>query len=443
MMLRPTGITISFGASSEGEGSRPVVARIMGFANEGREAVRYDLAVPAGESVEQELPHGLYNVEVTLPSGRIIQRNVTIDEDTNETYRFFDDFAQADDFSLQESVGRSDDIILADAAISSGNTSKVDHDAAVARADEVARTALRTRSLKSSSRNFGGQGRPPDVSPPQTANLYYRIGAFDWDEPDLPVAPDWTMIEPDRRAGDSALWRISPDGNASHQATHRHWVRIELPNGRIELASLPLPWFCSSNNEYSPADLLVDPSRSIASTTVAVRDRRMSGLLAFLDRGQASAAAPLLAELEKDDLIEEMIFAKMVNPLAACAAAYVGLAVYPPDAHERWDAWLGNCMHRFPDIPDAAIVHARRLILRPSGPDDNDQAAEALRAACKAGIPYFSAGLLLLREMLALLGPDYEDLKPLADTAAGLVARVDPGQAFTVLRYSPSKEAVP
>ena len=145
-------------------------------------------------------------------------------------------------------------------------------------------------------------------------------------------------------------------------------------------------------------------------------------------------------QLEKDNVIQEAIEGKQTNPLAACAAAYVGLSVYDPQAREVWDRWLGNCMRLFPNVPDAAIVHARRLILRPTGPDDNAEAADALRKASAAGIPYFSAGVALQREMLTVLTPDHTDLAPLAAAAARLASRVDPGQAFTVLRYAPPRE---
>ena len=129
------------------------------------------------------------------------------------------------------------------------------------------------------------------------------------------------LVEPVETFGDSALWRIAPGDTAPPTRTTRRWARIALPDGRVELASLPLPWFCSASNTHAPAELLVDPAREGgAATTVAVRDTRLAGLLAYLDRGQAGAARPMLKELERDDLIRGTIFEKMVNPLAACAA---------------------------------------------------------------------------------------------------------------------------
>ncbi len=441
MMIRPTGITISFGGTDGSSDIRPVVARIFGWPSDGSEAICREMVVPAGGAIEQELPQGLYNVELNLPSGRILQRNVRIDEDTHEDFRFLEDFAPAASFSLQEAVGRSDDILLADAAAASGNTSSADYSDALEKANAAARSRPVRRSRKSQdvkSRGDAAAQRPP---PPSTASVTLHKGSFDWDRPD-PSGDAYDVIQPEQQSGNSALWRIA-GAHGDYGAEGRRWALVTLPGGGRELISLPLPWFCVGSNEHSPAELLVDPSRSGASTTVAVRDARLAGLLAYLDRGQAGIAAPLLNDLESDGLIEGVIFDKMANPLAACAAAYVGLAVNSPGTAEKWDAWLANCMNRFPAIADAAIVHARRLLLRPTGSEDNGLAAEALRAAAAGGVPYFSAGVLLLREMLFLLSADHPDLKPLAERAARVASRVDPGQIFTVLRYAPiSKGAV-
>jgi hypothetical protein len=434
MRISPKGIAIRF-AGGDGKGQTlPVVARIVGFgaqAAQGRPIV-YEMVVPAGGEAQQDLPQGLYNVQLTLPSGRIIQRNVTIDEDSNETYAYFEDFAPSSGFSLQESVGKQQPVALDVATAASGNTSSEDYESALKRG----------LSIDSSLKGLGKLRyirNPPlrdPPTPPRQARLAVHVGA----EPDLDAAPAWG--DPDivctELKGDAALWRIVRASHAPPTKAERRWARIKLPDGGTEVASLPLPWYSIGSSQFAPAVLLVDPARSEgASTMVAVHDERLAGLLAYLDQGQAGSARPLLRELEDEQIIEMTIGYKGANPLAACAAAYVGLAVYDPREKEVWDHWLRNCMERFPAIPDAAIVHARRLILRPTGKDDNDRAADALRRACEAGIPYFSTGVGLLGEMLTLLSPDHTDLAPLAARAAQLASRVDPSQAFTVLRYAP------
>lgn len=435
MMISPTGLTISFGGTpGRADDSRPVAARIAGFPTGSEQLLNLQLVIPAGESREQRLPQGLYNVQLTLPSGRIIQRNVRIDEDTNETYEFFEDFGRGPEFSLQESVGRADDDVLADAAAFSGNTSAVEFNGAHAQAARTLAHPVRARG--GSTKSFATR-RPDQPSQPPTALLEEGVGPLDLLSEDLGATVQWSNVAASNRQGDSAIWRIRGSAAEAPTKLTRRWARIELPTGGYEIASLPLPWLRVGSDEYLGADVLVDPSRRPgASMTVAVGDGQLAGLLAFLDRGQASAAGPLLAELEQTNLIERTIYDKMANPLAACAAAYVGLAVYSPTEREQWDHWLSNCMTRFPDIPDAAIVHARRLILRPTGSEGNDHAASALRAACAAGVPFFSAGVFLLREMLVLLSADHSDLRDLAERANVLASRVDASQAFTVARFA-------
>lgn len=435
MMVSPTGLTISFGGTpGGGDDSRPVVARIAGFPEGTDQLLNHELVVPAGQSVEQQLPQGLYNVQLTLPSGRIIQRNVKINEDTNEHYQFFEDFAAGAGFSLQESVGRNDSDLLAESAVSSGNTSDAEFQEATRIAATLQPDLPLTKSRIFRPRSFNGRRSAPPR--PVLASLSQGAGMIDLESPATIAALTWSNVESAENHGDSAIWRVT-DRIGATVMVPRRWARIELANGGLEVASLPLPWFCVGRSEFLPVDLMVDPSRQGgAATTVAIRDEQLAGLLAFLDRGQASAAGPLLAELEQANVIERAIYDKRTNPLAACAAAYVGLAVYPPNEREQWDHWLGNCMRLFPEIPDAAIVHARRLVLRPTSPTDNAVAAEALRTAYAAGVPYFSAGVFLLREMLTLLSADFADLAPLVQRANVLASRVDASQAFTVVRYA-------
>lgn len=445
MIINSKGITINFGGTrSDVDDSRTVVARIYGFPDDSpKEPIDREMVVPAGESVAQELPFGLYHVALTLPSGRIIQRSVTIDADADESIRFFEDFAPRGGFSLQEGSGRDGQALLAQSAAASGNTSGPDYDRAMTVAADAHRRAMAARPIGKSATRSRRSAIEPDLPlPPAHPLLSLEQGLDPGTAAEPPAVAPGGAVEPVELHGNSALWRIAHGDPQPPTRATRRWARIALPDGRVELASLPLPWFCSAINEFSPAEVLVDPARRAgAASTVAVRDARLAGLLSYLDRGQAGAAKAMLEALENDNVIEQTIYDKMANPLAACAAAYVGLAVYDPGEREQWDHWLENCMARFPGIPDAAIVHARRLVLRPTGEADNARAAASLRAACAAGVPFFSTGVLLLREMLLQLSGDHPDLETLADKAGRIAGRVDPGQAFTVLRYAAPRAA--
>ena len=139
--------------------------------------------------------------------------------------------------------------------------------------------------------------------------------------------------------------------------------------------------------------------------------------------------------LTMPEVIESTIREKMRSPLAACAAAYVGLAIFEPSERERWDAWLPNLMNYFPWLPDGAIVHARRILQRPKHPREGDEALSALKRAYSCGIPYFAAGVLQLRDSLLLFSLKGDEARTMLDTVSRVASRVDPGQAFTVLRF--------
>jgi hypothetical protein len=444
MQISPTGIKISFGGRrGVGDEDRPVVARIIGFtAGTNSETISREMIVPAGQTVDQNLPKGLYNVQLTLPSGRILQRNVEIDEHSNETYEFFEDFAPGIGFSLQESSGHSERQLIQESSWASGNASQAGF--------EPDQGGNRGRGILADlvGNIFGLRKSAADRARETKARPYaakVQIGSGLSFGPNASVqeSSPWKDAQPVEVRGSVGIWRVEAKSPENLKTSTRKWARIELADGGVEIASLPLPWYCTGSEVFAPAEILVDPERQGgASTTVAVRDAKLSGLLAYLDRGQAGAARPLLEQIESENLIERTIEDKMSNPLAACAAAYVGLSAYPPNEREEWDRWLQNCMMKFPDVPDAAIVHARRLILRPDV-SANVTATEALKRAIKAGPPFFSAGVALLREMLLQLSADQPELMPLADRAAELAARADPTQIFTVLRFAPVTSETP
>jgi hypothetical protein len=215
----------------------------------------------------------------------------------------------------------------------------------------------------------------------------------------------------------------------------RLWASITYDDV-IESVSIPAPWklrFLS----MAQVELAMnsDPDGLNARTSVAVNDPQMNGLLAYLGRGNLGPARTMLRDLDYESTIQTAIAEKEVNPLAACAAAYVGLAVFDAGERERWDAWLPNIMRLFPSIPDGAIVHARRIINRPKSALETAEALDALKTAFRAGVPYFTAGLLLLRDCLTLFAPSDPEARRMLETASRFVSRLDQSQVFTVLQY--------
>jgi hypothetical protein len=209
----------------------------------------------------------------------------------------------------------------------------------------------------------------------------------------------------------------------------RPWV-VAIGQTGLEIASLPLPW--RSGAERAVLDIQVDERiTGRAMTSVALRNSGMDGLLLYLDQGRTSLVAPFLAALEED----EGAIGEVPNPLAACVAAYARLSTLPQERSLDWERRLKGLMEAYPTIPDCAVLYARTIMLRPSGGERPRELLSALSSAVQAGIPYFSTGLRLLRDMLLARSPWETRQREMLEKVAPVAARCDPTELMTVLRY--------
>jgi hypothetical protein len=92
-------------------------------------------------------------------------------------------------------------------------------------------------------------------------------------------------------------------------------------------------------------------------------------------------------------------------------------------------------MNWFPWLPDGAIVHARWIIQRPKHSTERDKVLAALKRAYHCGIPYFTAGVLQLRDSLLMFSVKDPEAHEMLETVSRVASRVDTGQAFTHLRF--------
>lgn len=412
-------------------GHKMGIAHIAGVSDDGNRVQVPAVTVGDEGMVEQTLEPGIYNVQVTLPSGLVLQRTVDI-EDQKEVQMKLGASRRGKrdpEFSLQEYVRGLDvsDILeqaqsytLTNAPLTGGVDAFTMGSAGSGRSRSKRRS--RTRSAPRPNRARVKLTDLPDMG--EGLALWKQLA-----QPPERLWKDGKTQRATRHDGETSIWQI-PRGAG------RQWAALIVPGGRRELASIPLPWNDVRTMESLSAELLVDPARKgRAASSLAIADSALFGLLAFLDHGRGASAAPLLKGLDDDGIIENTIYEKGNNPLAACAAAYVGLSYYAPAERERWDHWLQNCMTRFEHIPDTAIVHARRVMLRPLSSDERAQLPEFLLKACRAGVPYFSAGVHLLREMLTLCSGENGELDEYRAAVERVAARTDYSQVFTVLRY--------
>jgi hypothetical protein len=497
------GINLRLLAEGGRASSFDVVARVEAVgAGSAPTREPIDIIVPSSSENGHDVPleAGLYNIQLFLPNGRVLQKACEVEIGAAVALTFQEPPSGAAGFSLQEAAGNQTLEQMLGSAL--GSRTAATRDAADAMSMPIVEEVLKVgkRSLPRGRPASGGAygagslkrgrstqaaaedgrvmsvrkgaadrqparratprgntkaasqgtdavpGRGPSPAPRAIARLRLMPpGAFAGSDGWRALAKEPTSwagtgrpveAKPDVAKDAAAIWRLAADVAGHAAAPHdRIWGLVRAAKG-LEMVSVPAPWRCSGSGRLSPVDILVDGAvGGRAGTTVAIHDAALDGLLSYLDRGQLGALRPMLSELEGSGLIERTIGDKFSNPLAACAAAYVGLALHEPSAAHRWDAWLPNVVRSFPWIPDGAVAEARRTMLRARGPDAGAEATRLLKRALDAGVPYYSVGLLLMREMLEMLEPEHELAGELLALVEPVVARCDPRQMFTVLRY--------
>jgi hypothetical protein len=454
-----------------------VVARVQRFApssgsggkNERPGTMVRDLVIPAGRETTASLDvePGRYRIQAFLPSGKVLQEDREIVAEEEVIVRFEPESSIREWLSWQRFEGNEPDAralttaapirrsrsarvnrsirsILGDIPKVSRHATALDATGlgylvtilASALVDKVSlipdlvrgRERGATLSPLSQLAEFSAEALWAGLTSAEDPLVYFhRSGPQDEQHGTA------AQVERKQHEGSVALWQVTRPGPYDSPPA---WLLLEAADS-IEIARLPLPWLDTSRGQFVEAEALVDesPSRSGARLSLTVRDSTLGGLLAYLSRGCTPAARVLLNSLDQQGLITQTIAKKGANQLAACAAAYAGLALFEPEERERWDRWLPNIMNWYGWLPDGAIVHARRMILRPYKADDRKEALNALKTAYRAGIPYFSAGVQHLRDGLFLYAPRDEEAKAMLDTVSRLARRIDIGQVFTVIRY--------
>lgn len=435
-----------------------VVARIQGYPEgsaSDEDPFFLEVVIPASreKGINVEVAPGRYRVQAILPSGEILQEERMVE--SGQTVPI--DFAvhsSREWLSWQKFEGISPDPDQVMRSISD----IVAREIPPGGPPGGSRFARLWRRFRSVGVSRGARiDAPSEVSPP-FPDVLLALGpeprlSFVWQPPEsssrtwsqsataidaryfIQNWPEEKGIKARRakREGSLSLWEVE---GLDYETDHRWWAVVDAED-MTEIASIPRPWQDDAMEQPARLDILVDSAdRALsARTTLTVHDTTLGGLLAYLGRGHLGAARPLLDSLNHEGLIERTIQGKRRNPLGACAAAYVGLAVFPPEERERWDNWLPNMMNWFPWLPDGAIVHARRIIQRPRNSMERQEALAALKESYARGIPYFTAGVMHLRDSLLLYAKKDSEARQMLETVSRLATRIDPGQAFTVLRF--------
>lgn len=439
-------MTSSIRLSLEGDDGIPLVARVYPSEVTGSkpEDVK-EVVVPVEGDVVVRVRPGHYAVALLLPTGRTIQRSCRVDGEGDDEELVFDargtlsiNLSDGDNFSLQGALSEVfphgldglEGVVVAQAiAPAPSETVELER---VARPQKANRGGY-GRAGRADAGTVGqpNRGLAPATRPTLALLHGSNFQGLDSWEALAAGIPAWKHAASetlDVKPTEAAAFLVTLDELPN--GVNRAWVKVSSPAG-VELGALPLPWNDAADGSIAVS---VDPAiTGRAITDIAVHDTAVGGLMTYLDQGRMSLMPALLDALEKDGTIHSCIY-DTPSPLAACAAAYAFLAVYSAERDARWETWLTDLASRNAGIPDCAVVLARFRTLQP-GVEQTLSAHEALKTAIGAGVPFFSTGLLMLRDMLTAAAVREVGQKEMLDVVAPVAARCDPVRLLTVLRY--------
>lgn len=220
------------------------------------------------------------------------------------------------------------------------------------------------------------------------------------------------------------------------------------------LCAMPYPWLQSDGGGEAlvEATIAIDEEglesgpveESGWSVRPGVRDRHLGSVLSYLSSGEAGSARELIRPAR------DLLFEKMMNPIAAAGGGYVLVDEWVRDSSQagsdvRWHSWIDNLSNWFPWLPDGAILQGWLALRRRDHAPDLAKARSALLAAERRGAPLYTAGVRRLSDGLMLLagearrtGPPDPEVDDAMARVRRLAWQVDPRQPFTCVRLSSS-----
>ncbi|MGC2780127.1 MAG: hypothetical protein WA418_31255 [Bradyrhizobium sp.] len=459
-----------------------------------------EVVIPAGVRATRtltDIPAGTYRIEARLPSGEVLRQTREVTDGEAVDVTFEGDHSPGDWLSWQRFAGnvpsqKEYEVWITELAEQMVRAAKAKEDAS--KPIEIDKTFIQglaalvrnlhlkvqpaIKSLSGIAAKMGGgvfetsagdaaKTGPAPASPPEpqaaaeTAEFELLqanpLAAGDlWDA--VASLPAWTAwrktasrhdgYTADRRDDRQlTLWQITQVDRAGLAVTAPSGTRMPMRclaimqrgNG-VDVIMLPVPWPLDSDLPAVGLEILREAGTSESGrTSVTVRDDVVGSLIMYLNNGQMADAATVLTEAVRTGLVEELISEKTRNPLAACAAAYVGIATLSGDEQPHWVLWLENLKNRFEWLPDGAIVHAAYLIRTAQTRSDFDIALASLKDAYRRGIPFYTAGLRHLMNGLYRFSATDAEAKAMHEKVMAVASRVDPNQAFNLITiHAPS-----
>ncbi|MGH2396081.1 MAG: hypothetical protein ACRDF5_10400 [bacterium] len=214
------------------------------------------------------------------------------------------------------------------------------------------------------------------------------------------------------------------------------------PPSSTMLATIPLPWSREGQVPRVQVVIRLAKGEERDDVDVLVHDPWLAPMLGYLESGDLAAARQFEASVLEN--AEDLLSEKAMNPIAAAAGAYLLLQTR---ALQRLHDWPRNLAARFDWLPDGAIIYATQMLRTR---DRNKKAIrEALLSAAKRGAPVFVEGVQLLGDGLRVLA-NYEatgseapgqyrrrradeQFEALSEWVAALESATRPDTLFTIL----------
>lgn len=233
--------------------------------------------------------------------------------------------------------------------------------------------------------------------------------------------PSPTALAPTIADGTNA--RFDVDIHMSSSSAHgsvvvaHHWTASRA-------VAVPSPWRTLDGQE-AHFEIVANLSTGAMSTTV--QDELFAPVLGYLASGHVELAMRAL-----DEQSLELLQAKVMNPYAAAAGAYVLLqrALSGAERHTRWRDWVRNLSNWFPELPDGHILRGTLLLNNLAAHGDTGQPAGCFARAADLGVPLFSTGVRLLYDGMLSLGAKDARVK----WVRRLAAHLETDEPFTTLR---------
>jgi hypothetical protein len=186
----------------------------------------------------------------------------------------------------------------------------------------------------------------------------------------------------------------------------RYYLYVSGPGIPHQYSVIPVPWRLPDWSDEADVEGLVQTNLPLDKSSpgldqgyrlsIVVKDDLISSMIAYMGSGKLDAASAIAQHARG------LLFEKMGNPIAAAAGAYVMVALWDPGGRNYWHYWVANLMNWFPWLPDGAILYAWVLLKSDRSRETLSESRAALLEGFRRGLPYYSMGVRMLLDGLTL-----------------------------------------